>query len=305
MDSNTDKPTLKIGWLGTGFMGKPICDRLLSAGYQLHIYNRTKSKTEELIKKGAIFLSPEEIAKECDIIFTMLGYPIDVRNLILDDETALIKYFKPNAILVDHTTNSPKLAEELYSKLKEKGVQFFDAPVSGQSLMAEKGQLTIMVGGDKEGFEKVEKVMKVYGSNIRYMGSAGKGQQTKLTVQISLAINLFGVVETLLYGYNQGLDLQNLMQVLELGAANSAVLKAYGPKLLKRDFEAAFYIEYWIKDCELILEEARMVNLCLPCFGLIKQFYQAVMAQGGPKTAWHEILVVLEKLNNVQLPKVE
>jgi len=294
----------KIGWIGLGLMGLPMCEHLVSAGYKVYVYNRTESKAKEVVDKGAIFMAPEKIAAECEIICLMLGYPQDVKDMLLDKQ-AILNHMKPNTIVIDHTTSSPTLVEELYAKCKEKNLHFLDAPVSGTGVVAKSGKLAVMVGGDKDTFEKVQEVLKHYGSNIRYMGTTGKGQHTKIIAQICLAINLQGVVEALIYGYKKGLDMKDVFSLLENSGASSYALTMYGKKFVERDFNPTFFVEYFVKDLSIVLDEARRSNMCLPCLSLIKQFYQATMAQGGPSIAFHGLLLVLEQMNNIHLPGEE
>ena len=291
----------KIGWIGLGIMGKPMCHYLIKAGYELSVYSRTKSKVEDTIALGAKFLSIEEIGNTCDIIFLMLGYPADVREIALGS-SGLVHHMKSGSILIDHTTSSPSLAKEIYEKCKEKGVASIDAPVSGGDVGAKNGTLVVMCGGDSEPFEKAKVVMQKYSSTIKLMGKAGNGQHTKMCNQINIANTMLGVVEGLLYGYKAGLDLDDMIDIIEGGAAMSFSLKVLGRRMLKRNFDPGFFVEHFVKDMSIALEEAQRANLCLPGLSLVKQFYQALMAQGGSKLGTQGLLLALEKLNNVEIP---
>lgn len=292
----------EIGWIGTGVMGKSMCKHLLRSGYSLSVFNRTKSKTDDLLASGAVFLTPVEIAQKCDTVFLMLGYPQDIEDVLFNKE-AILNHLKPGAILVDHTTSSPKLAERIYAECKTKGVSSLDAPVSGGDVGAKEGKLVIMTGGDEAAFNKVTPIFKSYGTNIKLMGGPGKGQHTKMVNQIIIVNTMLGVVEGLIYGYKAGLDLERVIETIGGGAAASFSLNVLGPRMLKRNFDPGFYVEHFIKDLEIALEEARRMNLCLPGLGLIKQFYQSLAALGGAKMGTQALLLVLEKMNNVDLSK--
>ena len=292
--------SLKVGWIGFGVMGKAMCHHVIKKGYQVNIWNRTKSKTDEAVSMGAKYLDPEEVAARSDVLFVMLGYPQDVKNMILD-ERALIKYLNPGSILVDHTTSSPSLAKELYTRCKEKGISSIDAPVSGGDVGAKNGTLVTMVGGDPEPFEKAKEVMETYSQTVKLMGGAGQGQNTKACNQICIANNMVGVVEALVFGHKAGLNLEELIKTIEGGAAGSFSLRVLGPRMLKRDFDPGFFVEHFVKDMEIILHEARRNNLCLPGISLSSQLYNALMAHGGAKMGTQALLLALEQLNNVKL----
>ncbi len=291
-----------IGWIGTGVMGKSMCRHLLNAGYSLSVFNRTKSKTDDLISSGAKYATPQEIAQNCDAVFLMLGYPQDLEDVIFNKD-AIINHLKPGSCLIDHTTSSPKLAEKIYQECKAKGIFSLDAPVSGGDVGAREGKLVIMSGGDKEAFDKMTPVFSKYGTTIKLMGGPGKGQHTKMVNQIAIVNNMQGVVEALVYGYKAGLDLEKVIETIGGGAAASFSLNVLGPRMLKRNFEPGFYVEHFIKDMEIALEEARRMNLCLPGLALVKQFYQSLAANGGNKMGTQALLLVLEKLNNIDLSK--
>lgn len=292
----------EIGWIGTGVMGKSMCKHLLKAGYSLSVFNRTKSKADELVAAGASFLTPREIAKKCDAVFLMLGYPHDIEDVVFNKD-AIINCLKPGSYLIDHTTSSPRLAERIYNECKSKEIFSLDAPVSGGDIGAREGKLVVMTGGDQHVFEKIKPIFEKYGTNIKLMGGAGKGQHTKMVNQIAIVNNMQGVVETLIYAYKAGLDLEKVIETIGGGAAASFSLNVLGPRMLKRDFAPGFYVEHFIKDLEIALEEAKKMNLCLPGLALVKQFYQSLAAMGGDKMGTQALLLVLEKLNNVDLTK--
>ena len=267
------KMNTKIGWIGTGVMGNAMALHLQNKGYELYVHSRTKSKCQNLIEKGAIWCAnPKELAKNCDIIFTMVGYPNDVKEVILGSSGVLLGA-KKNSILIDMTTSKPELATKIYKKAKQKRIHSLDAPVSGGDIGAKNGTLSIMVGGDKQTFEKIKPLFEILGKNIEYMGPAGSGQHTKMANQISIASTMIGTVETLMYAYKTELDLDKALKIIGGGSAGSWQLINMGPRIVKNDFEPGFYIKHFIKDMGIALDEASKMNLHLPGLKLAYQFY--------------------------------
>lgn len=287
-----------IGWIGTGIMGKSMCSHLMAAGYSLMVYNRTKSKADDLVSKGATFLQPEEIASKCDALFLMVGYPQDLDDLMFSKQK-LIDHLKPGTIVIDHTTSSPALAKNIYEKLKEKSVSSLDAPVTGGDKGALNGTLTTFVGGDKEAFDKVLPLLEKYSKKTEFMGISGNGQSTKLVNQTLLANALMGVCEGILFAQKAGLDPAHVLQSVSAGAAASFQLNYFGPQILERNFDPGFYVEHFVKDLELVLEESKRMNLSLPSLSFINQMYRALISQGGARLGSQGLFLVLEKLNNM------
>jgi len=291
--------SLKIGWLGTGVMGKPLAGHLISHGYKVHVYNRTKSKTDSLVEKGAIYMTPSEIAQNCNVIFMMLGYPQDVKNIVYGDN-GIINFVKPETIIVDHSTNSPQFQEQIYKDFKEKGVSFLDIPVSGADVMAEKGELNLLVGGDKEAFEAIIPLLKCYSKAQNYFGPSGKGQEAKLCAQIMLATNLAGVCEGLIFAIKTGLNPHQTFEVLQVGGASSGVLSIYPPRILKGDLEPTISVELFVKDLELVLKECRRYHIVLPIIAQLRQFYESLMANGYQQKGFQAIILTLAQLNGIE-----
>ena len=287
----------RIGWIGTGVMGNSMCKHLLKEGYELMIYNRTESKTKELVDLGAKLSDPKTIAENCKYVFMMVGYPKDVEDMAFN---YLLPNMKPGSFLVDHTTSSPDLAEKIYQLGKERGVQSWDAPVSGGDVGAREGKLVVMVGGPEEGFETVKKIMQVYSKQINLMGSAGKGQHTKMTNQIILAGNMIGACEGLLYAYNAGLDQNAIISLLGGGAASSFSLVNLGPRIVKGDFEPGFYVEHYVKDMEIALKECDKMGLKLKGLEMVHYFYKIMMDEGLAKKGTQGLYIVLEKLSKMK-----
>jgi 3-hydroxyisobutyrate dehydrogenase len=286
-----------IGFIGTGVMGQSMCKNLLKAGYKLNVFNRTKSKAEEIIKQGARwFETPKELAQNSDVIITIVGFPKDVENVILGEE-GVLSGAKENSIIIDMTTSSPDLAKRIYEKASQKGVKSIDAPVSGGDLGAREATLAIMVGGDDSVFNEVLPILKVLGKNINLMGNAGAGQHTKMSNQILIAGTMIGVVESLLYAQKFGLDLDEVINVIGSGAAASWSINNLGRRIVKGDFNPGFFIKHYVKDMGIALEEAKKANLSLPGLALVNQFYVSAMAMGLENLGTQALYKVLESMN--------
>lgn len=295
--------SIHVGWIGTGVMGKSMCGHIQNAGYKISVYNRTRSKAEGLLAKGAMWAqSPREVAEESDITFTIVGYPKDVQEVYFG-EHGILAGAKKNSILVDMTTSQPSLAREIYNKAREKGVYAVDAPVSGGDVGAREAKLSIMIGGDRHVVEHLHPLFQLMGRNIAYMGPAGAGQNTKMCNQILIATTMIGVVESLLYGYKAGLDLDEVISAVGAGAAGCWSISNLGPRIVRRNFDPGFSVEHFVKDMGIALEEARRMNLALPGLALAHQLYLALVAQGKGKLGTHALALALEQLNNFEMKK--
>ena len=292
--------TTRIGWVGTGVMGRWMCEHAMKKGYAATVYNRSADKAQPLVDQGAkLAKSPKEVAAQSDIVFAIVGFPKDVREVFLGADGALAGA-KPGAVLVDMTTSEPSLAKEIYEAAKAKGVASLDAPVSGGDVGAKNAALSIMIGGDKEVVAAVQPVFECMGKTIVHQGAAGAGQHTKMVNQILISSNMIAVCEGLLYGYKAGLDLETVFKSVSVGAAGSKALEVLGPRMLARNFEPGFYVEHFIKDMGITLAEAEKMNLSLPGLGLAKQLYEAVRAQGYGRKGTQALLLALETLNSVK-----
>ncbi len=290
----------RIGWIGTGVMGSSMCGHLLAKGYPITVYNRTKSKAQKLIDAGAEWAdSPKELAERSDVIFTIVGFPADVREVYFS-ENGILAGASVGSVLVDMTTTEPALAKEIYSAAREKGIYAVDAPVSGGDVGAKQATLSIMVGGDKEIVNAIMPLFELMGKNIVYQGQAGSGQHTKMCNQITIAGTMIGVCEALLYGYKAGLDLETMLKSISGGAAGCWTLDNLAPRILKRNFDPGFFVEHFVKDMGIALDEAKRMNLALPGLALVHQLYLAVQAQGHGKLGTHALMLALEKLSNVK-----
>lgn len=291
----------KIGWIGTGVMGNSMCGRLLKEGYRIAVHTRTRSKSENLISEGALWAqSPKDAAEGADIVFSIVSLPSDVREVYLSQE-GILQGLKGGGAVVDMTTSSPGLAAELYREAKRRSIQALDAPVSGGDIGARRGTLSIMVGGDKEAFERVLPLFEIMGENINYMGGPGTGQHTKMVNQIHIASTMIGAVECLLYAHKAGLDLNAVIRAIGKGAAGTWTINNLGPRIAKRDFDPGFFIEHFIKDMGIALEEAKRMNLALPGLSLAHQFYISAQALGLGKNGTQALAVVFEKMNNLKI----
>lgn len=290
----------RIGWIGTGVMGRWMCEHAMKKGYAATVYNRSADKAQPLVDQGAKFApTPKDVAAQSDIVFAIVGFPKDVREVFLGADGALAGS-KPGTVLVDMTTSEPSLAKEIYETAKAKGVASLDAPVSGGDVGAKNAALSIMIGGDREVVAAVQPVFEAMGKTIVHQGAAGAGQHTKMVNQILISSNMIAVCEGLLYGYKAGLDLETVFKSVSVGAAGSKALEVLGPRMLARNFEPGFYVEHFIKDMGIALAEAEKMNLALPGLGLAKQLYEAVRAQGYGRKGTQALLLALETLNNVK-----
>jgi 3-hydroxyisobutyrate dehydrogenase len=292
--------TTKLGWIGTGVMGSSMCGHLLDAGYALVVHSRTQERAESLLARGAVWRgSPAEVAADADVVFTMVGFPADVREVVLGPNGALSRA-RPGTVLVDMTTSEPSLAREIEDAARAKGVDSVDAPVSGGDVGARNATLSIMVGGDSTTVERLRPLFDLLGKTIVHQGPSGAGQHTKMVNQILIATGMIGVCEALLYAYRAGLDLEDALASVSGGAAGSWSLSNYAPRMLQGDFEPGFFVEHFIKDMEIALAEARRLNLALPGLALAHELYLALRAQGGGRKGTQALILALAKLSAVE-----
>jgi 3-hydroxyisobutyrate dehydrogenase len=290
----------RIGWIGTGVMGRWMCEHVMKKGYSATVYNRSADKAQPLVDQGAkLAKTPKEVASQSDMVFAIVGFPKDVREVFLGADGVLAGA-KSGTVFVDMTTSDPSLAKEIYEAAKAKGVAALDAPVSGGDVGAKNAALSIMIGGDKEVVAAVQPVFECMGKTIIHQGAPGAGQHTKMVNQILISSNMIALCEGLLYGYKAGLDLETVFKSVSVGAAGSKALEVLGPRMMARNFEPGFYVEHFIKDMGIALAEAEKMNICLPGLALAKQLYEAVRAQGMGRKGTHALLVALEHINNVK-----
>ena len=290
----------RVGWIGTGVMGRWMCQHLLTKGYQAAVYNRSRDKAGPLLEAGASWAdSPRAVAERSDVVFAIVGFPRDVREVFLGSQGALAGG-REGMVLVDMTTSEPSLAREIYEAAKGKGVASVDAPVSGGDVGARNATLSIMVGGDADAVEFVRPLLECMGKTVVHQGPPGAGQHTKMVNQVLIATNMIGVCEALLYGYKAGLDLKTVLQSVGGGAAASWSLNNLGPRIIDRNFEPGFFVEHFLKDMGIALDEAKRMGLALPGLALANQLYLAVRAQGWGRKGTQALMLALEQLSNVK-----
>ena len=290
---------LRVGWIGTGVMGSSMCGHVLDAGYAVTVYTRSRERAEPLLERGAAWAdSPAAVAAAADAVFSIVGYPADVRDVIVGEEGALAGAASGSTI-VDMTTSEPALAVEIYEAAKVRGVAAVDAPVSGGDIGARNATLSIMVGGDEDAVERVRPVFEVLGKSIVRQGGPGAGQHTKMVNQVLIATGMIGVCEALLYGYRTGLDLERVLESVAGGAAGSWSLTNYGPRMLSGDFAPGFVVDHFVKDMGIALAEAKRAKLSLPGLALAEQLYVALQAQGHGRKGTHSLILALASLSAV------
>ncbi len=289
----------RVGWIGTGVMGRSMCGHLIDAGYRMTVFNRSPERASDLVDRGATLAkSPAEVARQSDVVFTIVGFPEDVRQVILGDQGALAGS-KAGMTIVDMTTSKPSLAEEIAAVARERNVTAIDAPVSGGDTGARGASLSIMIGGDEVAAKRIDPLFQLMGKTIVYQGGPGCGQHTKMVNQTLIASSMIAVCEGLLYAAKVGLDLPTVLKSVSSGAAGSWSLSNLAPRMIDGDFDPGFYVEHFIKDMRIALDEAAAMNLALPGLALAHQLYQAVAAQGHAKDGTQALLLALAQMSQV------
>ncbi|PRQ46712.1 putative 2-hydroxy-3-oxopropionate reductase [Rosa chinensis] len=293
--------TTRVGWIGTGVMGRSMCGHLLKAGYTLTIFNRTLSKAQPLLDLGAKLAdSPRAVASQSDVVFSIVGYPSDVRSVLLDPTSGALSGLRPGGVLVDMTTSEPSLAVEISQSAAAKSCSSIDAPVTGGDVGAKNGTLAILAGGDEAVVGKLIPLFALMGK-VNYMGAPGKGQFAKLANQTIICSTMLGLVEGMVFAHKAGLDVGLFLKAISVGAAGSRSLDLHGAKILKRDFEPGFYVNHFVKDLGICLKECQNMGLALPGLALAQQLYLSLKAHGEGNLGTQALIVALERLNNVSL----
>ncbi|THJ24292.1 MAG: NAD(P)-dependent oxidoreductase [Nitrospira sp. CG24D] len=286
-----------IGWIGTGVMGVSMCGHLLQAGYPVTVFSRTKAKAQPLLERGASWAdSPLAVAEQSTVIITMVGFPRDVRDVYCGP-AGILAGARPGSILIDMTTTEPALSQEIEAAASTRGLHAIDAPVSGGDVGAKNATLSIMVGGEHDTVERVRPLLERLGKKVIYQGGAGAGQHTKLCNQIVIAGTMVGVCESLLYGFKAGLDLMQMLESIQGGAAACWTLDNLAPRILQRNFDPGFFVEHFVKDMGIALDEAKRMNLALPGLTLVHGLYQRVQALGHGRRGTHALMLALEELS--------
>jgi len=288
-----------IGWIGTGVMGKSMCGHLLDAGYDITTFTRTKAKASELLERGAKWAdSPRAVAAESDVVCSIVGFPNDVREVILG-ESGVLAGCKEGNVVIDFTTSQPALAEEIAAAATARSVQSIDAPVSGGDVGAREARLSIMIGGDEATVADMEPVFKILGAKWVRQGGPGCGQHTKMVNQTLIASGMIAVSEGLLYGYKAGLDLETVMESVASAAAGSWSLSNLGTRMMANNFDPGFFVEHFIKDMGIALDEAKRMGLALPGLALAHQLYVALAAQGHDKSGTQALILALGQISGI------
>ena len=275
-------PLKKVAFLGLGVMGYPMAGHLARAGHAVTVYNRSPAKAQAWVAEfgGAAKSSPREAATGADIVFSCVGNDDDLRSIVLGANGAFAG-MQPGAVLVDHTTASADVARELHGAAKNLGLSFIDAPVSGGQAGAQNGALTVMCGGDETGFEAVKPVALAFSRAFTLMGASGSGQLTKMVNQICIAGLVQGLSEAIAFGQKAGLDMNQVLDVIGKGAAQSWQLDNRGKTMVADQFDFGFAVDWMRKDLGLVLDEAKRNGARLPVTALVDQFYADVQAMGG------------------------
>jgi 3-hydroxyisobutyrate dehydrogenase len=285
----------RIGWIGTGIMGASMCGHLMAAGHPATVFTRTRARAEPLLARGAAWAdSPAAVAAAAAVIVTMVGYPADVRAVVLGADGVLAGAAR-GSVLVDMSTSEPALAREIEAAARSRGVASLDAPVSGGDIGAREARLSIMVGGDAAAFARVRPLFERMGRTIVHQGPAGSGQHTKMVNQILIATGIIGVCEALVYAERSGLDVSTVLESVSGGAAGSWSLTNYVPRILKGDLEPGFMIEHFVKDMGIALAESRRMGLTLPGLELAERLYAGLVADGHGRKGIQALMLAVEK----------
>jgi 3-hydroxyisobutyrate dehydrogenase len=298
-----DPAATRIGWIGAGVMGSSMCGRLLDAGFPAVVFTRTRAKAEPLLARGAEWAdSPAAVARAADVVFSIVGYPADVREVHLGPRGTLTA-LRTGGVLVDMTTSEPRLAVELAEAARAQGATALDAPVTGGDVGAKNGTLSIMVGGDRPTAERLAPCWQAMGSKWVWHGESGAGQHAKLANQTLAAGGMIGVCEALLYARRAGLDLEKVFDSVAGGAAGSWAFSNLGPRIIRGDFAPGFYVEHFVKDMGLVLEESRRMRLALPGLALVEQLYRSALAKGHGRSGTQALLLALADISAVDWPQ--
>jgi 3-hydroxyisobutyrate dehydrogenase len=290
---------VRVGWIGTGVMGAAMCGHLLAGGHPVTVFNRTRARAQALVDGGAEWAdSPAGVAAAAEVVFTIVGFPTDVRQVVLGEDGVLAGA-RPGSVLVEMTTSEPSLAREIDEAARARSVDALDAPVSGGDVGARNATLVVMVGGGEGPFERVRPLLEKLGQTVVLEGGPGAGQHTKMVNQIAIASGMIGVCEALLYAYRAGLDVGRVLETISGGAAGSWSLTNYAPRVLRGDFAPGFKVDHFVKDLGIALAEAARMRLALPGLALAQQLYVAVQAQGHGQLGTHALVKALANLSAV------
>ena len=288
--------TCKVAFIGLGVMGYPMAGFISKAGHNVTVYNRTGSKAEKWIKqyKGNIASTPEEAAKDSDFIFTCVGNDNDLKDVTVGKK-GIFNTLKKGSIYIDNTTASATVARELHKNAKAHGFGFLDAPVSGGQAGAEKGALTVMVGGDKEDFDKAKNVIDCYSKKVQLLGPSGSGQLAKMVNQICIAGLVQGLSEAINFGLNAGLKMEDVIEVISKGAAQSWQMDNRHKTMIDNKFEFGFAVDWMRKDLKIAMDEAKKNNSPLPITKIVDSYYEEVQGMNGNRLDTSSLIKRLRK----------
>jgi 3-hydroxyisobutyrate dehydrogenase len=281
-----------VGFVGTGVMGAAMAGHLLDAGYRLRVHNRTRTKAQGLVDRGAVWCdTPGGVADGADAVVTIVGYPADVEDVYLG-EGGLVAASHPGTLLIDMTTSTPSLAVRIAAAASARGVHTLDAPVSGGDVGARDAKLTIMVGGDATAFADSAPLLRVMGPNVVLQGGPGAGQHTKMANQIAIADTIVGVCESLAYAEAAGLEPARVLESIGAGSAGSWQLANYAPRMLAGDFAPGFYVKHFIKDMRIARDEAEAMGIALPGLLLALELFEDLAKAGYEDRGIHALYLL-------------
>lgn len=294
-----DPADVPIGWIGTGVMGASMCGHLIDAGHPATVHTRTRAKAEGLLARGAAWAdSPQQVAEASEAIFSIVGYPADVREVVLGVDGALAGC-SGGEIIVDMTTSEPSLAVEIAAAAAARGVAAVDAPVSGGDVGARGGTLSIMIGGEADVVADLAPFWEAMGRTWVHQGPPGAGQHTKMVNQTLIAAGMISVCEGLLYAWRAGLDLETVMESVASGAAGSWSLSNLGTRMIAGDFDPGFFVAHFTKDMGIALAEAERMGLDLPGLRLASEFYENLMAADRGRLGTQSLILALAELSGL------
>jgi 2-hydroxy-3-oxopropionate reductase len=289
----------KIGFIGLGIMGKPMTRNLLNAGYPVTVYNRSRPAMDELQLDGAILAkSPADLADRVDVVITCVSDSPDVEAIVFAPD-GILSTIRPDMLFIDMSTIAAATSRRIYTAFKERGVSALDAPVSGGDIGAQQGTLSIMVGGDRDAFDRALPIFQILGQNIIHIGDAGAGQITKSCNQIVVAMTVQGVAEALTFAKKSGVDGEKVREALLGGFAQSKVLEVHGRKMLDRNFNPGFKLDLFRKDMNIVLQTAMQEKLSLPGSANAAELMNALQANGKGELDFISVLTLYEMLGGL------
>ena len=288
----------KVAFIGLGVMGFPMAGYISKAGHDVTVYNRTSAKANKWVEtyKGKVASTPAEAAKDADFIFTCVGNDNDLRE-VTTGQNGAFQSVRKGSVFIDNTTASAKVARELFNIATEKGFGFLDAPVSGGQAGAENGALTVMVGGEQSDYDKAENIIDCYSKKIKLLGKSGSGQLAKMVNQICIAGLVQGLSEGLRFGQNAGLNVEDVVEVISKGAAQSWQMENRFKTMLDDKFDYGFAVDWMRKDLGIAMEEAKINGSKLPIIEIIDGYYSNVQKNGGNRFDTSSLITLLPKKN--------